>query len=221
MIVAILLAAGASTRAGEDKALAELAGKPLLRWSADRLAAEARVDRLLVVHRQGASPAAFGEVLHGLAKPYALVAGGARRADSVRAGLRACQDAEAVLVHDAARPFLAAATLVRILDAYERHRAAAAALPVADTLRRAQDEWAGETIEREDVWAMQTPQVFSRAALARAYARAEAPTDCAAAAVAAGVKVRLVRGDPLNFKVTTAEDLALARLLVARGVVKP
>ncbi len=220
MLVAILLAAGASTRAGEDKALAEIGGVPLLRWSADRIAAEPRVDRVLVVTRPGAKPAPLGESLRGLAKPHSLVEGGARRADSVRAGLRACPEADAVLVHDAARPFVDAATIARVLDAFERHGAAAAALPVADTLRRAMDEWAGETLDREGVWAMQTPQAFTRAALARAYARAEAPTDCAAAAVVAGVKVRLVRGDPLNFKVTAADDLVVARLLAARGVVK-
>ena len=220
MLVAILLAAGASTRAGEDKVFADLGGKPLLRWSADRLAAEPRVGRLVVVSRPGAKEATVGEGLRGLAKPCSIVEGGARRADSVRAGLRASTDADAVLVHDAARPFVDPETITRVLDGLERHGAAAAGLPVADTLRQG-DEWAGETIDREGLWAMQTPQAFTRAGLARAYARAEAPTDCAAAAVVAGVKVRLVRGGPLNFKVTTAEDLAVARLLVERGVVRP
>ncbi len=156
-----------------------------------------------------------------MTKPHSLTAGGPRRADSVRAGLRACAEADRVLVHDSARPFLDAATLARVLDAAERDGAAAAALPVADTLRLGADEWAGETLEREGLWAMQTPQVFARAALARAYARAEAPTDCAAAAVAAGVKVRLVLGDRLNFKVTTAADLRFARALAERGIATP
>lgn len=221
MLVAIVLAAGASVRAGEDKAFAELGGRPVLRWSTDRLAAERRVDRLVVVIRPGLRKALVEERLRGLTKPHTLVEGGARRADSVRAGLRSSTDADAVLVHDAARPFVDAATLARVLDAFQRYGAAAAALRMSDTLREGANEWAGETIERDGVWAMQTPQAFTRAGLARAYARAEAPTDCAAAAVVAGIRVRLVRGDPLNFKLTSAEDLAYARLLAAKGVVAP
>ncbi len=220
MLVAILLAAGAATRVGENKVLADLAGKPVLRWSADRFAAEPRVGHVTVVHRPGAK-AMVGECLRGLAKPFSLVEGGARRADSVRAALRANAEVDAVAVHDAARPFVDAATISRVLDAFERYGAAAAALPVADALRRGVDEWAGETTDREGMWAMQTPQAFARHALARAYARAEAPTDCAEAAVAAGVKVRLVRGQPLNFKVTTSDDLAVARALAAAGAVRP
>lgn len=218
MLVAILLAAGSSVRAGEDKVFADLGGRPLLRWSADRLAAELRIGRVVVVTREERKREA-GEALRGLSRPYSLCPGGAARADSVRAGLAVSRDADAVLVHDAARPFLDEGTLGRVLGAFAEHGAAAAGLPVAETLRRG-DNWAGETIERDGLWAMQTPQAFSRAALADAYARASAPTDCAAAVVAAGGRVRLVRGDPLNLKITTSEDLALARALVAAGVVR-
>jgi 2-C-methyl-D-erythritol 4-phosphate cytidylyltransferase/2-C-methyl-D-erythritol 2,4-cyclodiphosphate synthase len=218
VLVAILLAAGSSTRAGVDKALADIAGKPMVRWAAEALAAEGRVDRLLVVERRGTHE--IGEAVRGVPKPSFVWPGGETRADSVRAALRATVDAEVVLVHDAARPFVDAATIARVLDAQERHGAAAAGLPLADTIRRADDEWAGATVDREGLWAMQTPQAFRRADLVRGYDAAPTATDCAAAAVAAGVRVRLVRGSPLNFKVTTAEDLDLARTLAQAGALR-
>ena len=218
MLVAILLAAGASTRAGVDKALADIAGRPMVRWAADALAKETRVDRLLVVERKGAH--AIGEAVRGIAKPFSVWPGGETRADSVRSALRASIGAETVLVHDAARPFVDAATIARVLDAQREYGAAAAALPIADTIRRGADGWAGPTLDREGVWAMQTPQAFRRAELARAYQVAGDATDCAAVAVAAGIRVRLVAGSPVNFKVTSPDDLELARALASAGAVR-
>lgn len=247
MLAALLLAAGAAMRAGEDKALADLGGVPLVRWAAARLAADPRVG-LLVVAARADGHRAMAQALLGIGRPeIRIVSGGATRADSVRAALGAVGAAERVLVHDGARPFLDAATLARVVEGLEAHGAAAAALPVADTLRRGgeprpprdrlspdrQDDpaadggraaalgWAGETIERAGLYAMQTPQAFARDALVAAYQVARGdPTDCAAAVLANGGRVRLVPGHPLNFKVTTAEDLSFARALVAAGVVR-
>lgn len=227
MLVAIIAAAGTSERAGEDKALADLGGVPMVRWSAERLAREPRVGRLVVVCRDAAKTE-VGVALRGLPKAWGFATGGAARADSVQAGLQAAADlrvaggVDAVIVHDAARPFVDAPTIARVIDALERDAGAAAALPLADTLRRgdAQD-WAGETIDRRDTWAMQTPQAFPCAVLAEALARAgDAVTDCAEAVLRCGGRVRLVRGHALNFKVTTAEDLAVARALADAGVVR-
>ena len=217
MLVAILLAAGSSTRAGVDKAMADIGGTPMVRWAADALAAEARVERLLVIERKGVHE--IGEAVRGITKPYAVWPGGETRADSVRSALRATVGAEIVLVHDAARPFVDASTIARVLDAQARHGAAAAALPVADTIRRADEEWAGPAFDRDGAWAMQTPQAFRRVDLLRGYDAVDGATDCAGAALAAGIRVRLVRGSPLNFKVTTAEDLELARSLARAGLV--
>ncbi|OLC53271.1 MAG: 2-C-methyl-D-erythritol 4-phosphate cytidylyltransferase [Chloroflexi bacterium 13_1_40CM_4_68_4] len=217
MLVAIVLAAGASTRAGENKALADIGGRPMVRWAADALAADSRVSRLLVVERKGAHE--IGEAVRGVAKPYAVWPGGETRADSVRSALRASVGADVVLVHDAARPFVDGATIARVIDGQQRHGAAAAALTIADTIRRGEDEWAGDTLERDGVWAMQTPQAFRREDLVRGYDAADTATDCTAAALAAGIRVRLVRGNPLNFKVTSPEDLELARALARAGVV--
>jgi len=218
VLVAILLAAGSSTRAGVDKALAEIAGRPMIRWAAEALAAESRVDRLLVVEPKGKHE--IGAAVHGIAKPFALWPGGATRADSVRSALRASVGAEVVLVHDAARPFVDAATISRVLDGQREFGAAAAAMPLADTIRRGEDGWAGPDLEREGVWTMQTPQAFRREDLARGYDAVDDATDCAAAAAAAGVRVRLVLGSPLNFKITTAADLELARSLARSGAVR-
>ena len=216
MLVAILLAAGAATRAGVDKVLADIGGKPMVRWAAEALAAEPRIERVLVVERKGAHE--IGEAVRGLDKPVLMWPGGATRSDSVRSALRASVGADVVVVHDAARPFVDRGTIARVLDAQERDGAAAAGLPLADTIRRAEDDWAGPSLEREGVWTMQTPQAFRREDLVRGYEASVDATDCAAAAVAAGVRVRLVRGNPLNFKITTAEDLEYARALVRAGL---
>jgi len=117
-------------------------------------------------------------------------------------------------------PTPSSCTIARVLDAFERDGAAAAALPLADTIRRADaDSWAAEPLDRDGVWVMQTPQAFRYADLVKGYAIRADATDCAAAAQAAGVRVRLVAGHPANFKVTSPEDLAFARSLVARGAV--
>jgi 2-C-methyl-D-erythritol 4-phosphate cytidylyltransferase/2-C-methyl-D-erythritol 2,4-cyclodiphosphate synthase len=216
VLVAILLAAGAATRAGVDKVLADIGGKPMVRWAAEALAAEPRIERVLVVERKGAHE--IGEAVRGLDKPVLMWPGGATRSDSVQSALRASVGADVVVVHDAARPFVDRGTIARVLDAQERDGAAAAGLPLADTIRRAEDDWAGPSLEREGVWTMQTPQAFRREDLVRGYEASVDATDCAAAAVAAGVRVRLVRGNPLNFKITTAEDLEYARALVRAGL---
>lgn len=219
MLVALLLAAGRSERASEDKALADLGGMPLFLWAAARLAADDRVGAIVIAARADA----LGETERAarrVPKIKAVVAGGATRADSARAALAATGEAAAVLVHDAARPFVDSDTIGRVIDALDSHGAAAAAFPVADTLRRGED-WAGETIDRTGVQAMQTPQAFDRAALLAAYGAHPQATDCAEAFLRSGGRVRLVRGHPLNFKVTTAEDLAYARALVAAGLIRP
>jgi 2-C-methyl-D-erythritol 4-phosphate cytidylyltransferase len=221
VLAAVLLAGGASARVGEDKVLADLGGVPLFLWGASRLVSHRRVDARVVVVR----PEALGAVedaAAGLRKLAAIVPGGSTRAGSARAGLAAARTASHIIVHDAARPFVDEGTIERVLEALDADGAAAAALPVGDTVRRAADGWADEAVERTGLWAMQTPQAFDREAIAEAYARTRGdPTDCAAAARERGIRVRLVRGHPLNFKVTSAEDLGLARALVAAGLVRP
>jgi 2-C-methyl-D-erythritol 4-phosphate cytidylyltransferase len=214
MTVALIVAAGSGQRlrAGVPKAYVELAGRPLLQWSVDALTATRGIDQIVVaLPPDGAAPA--GTV---------GVAGGSCRSESVLRALEAARPAETVLVHDAARPLLTEALAERViaaLDADERADAAIAAAPVTDTIKRAGGEGGEvrETLDRGELWAVQTPQVFRRGALERALeVGAEtlaAATDDAWLIERAGGRVIVVPSPAENIKVTTAFDLRVAELL--------
>jgi 2-C-methyl-D-erythritol 4-phosphate cytidylyltransferase len=215
MTVALIVAAGSGERlgAGRPKALVELAGRPLLQWSIDALRAVAGIERIVV-----ALPA-------GAAAPEGVtaVAGGAVRSDSVRRALAAAGDGEIVLVHDAARPLLTAelaASVIAALEARADVAAAIAAVPVTDTIKRvAEGNRVSETLDRSRLWAVQTPQVFRRAALERALdvpaAELAQATDDAWLIERSGGRVIVVCGHEQNLKVTTPLDLRVAELLLA------
>ena len=163
MTVALIVAAGSGERlqAGRPKALVELAGRPLLQWSIDALRELDGLARIVVAMPPGAGVPAPGGVL--------AVDGGASRSDSVRRALAAAGEGDPVLVHDAARPLVTAALAASVIAALAGDRdadAAIAALPVTDTVKRVDPTGAVlETLERSELWAVQTPQVFRRAAL--------------------------------------------------------
>ena len=212
---AIIVAAGAGQRAGGDapKQWRPLAGRPVARWSAEALLASG-ADEVVVVIRPGDGPAAAA-AFAGLPR-WRTVAGGAERAESVRAGLAAlAPDSEVVLIHDAARPFLGAAHVEALLAGLQHADAALPALPVSDTLKRT--EAAGvATVPRERLHRAQTPQAFRVGALRAAYAAwtpGEAATDDAAVVERAGGRVVLVPGDPMLMKLTYAEDFPMAERL--------
>ncbi|MGE5502120.1 MAG: bifunctional 2-C-methyl-D-erythritol 4-phosphate cytidylyltransferase/2-C-methyl-D-erythritol 2,4-cyclodiphosphate synthase [Ignavibacteriales bacterium] len=213
---AVIVAAGSGSRAGPGaaKQWRLLAGKPVLRWSAEALAA-AGSRELVVVIPEGAEADA-ARVLEGL-PGWRTVAGGATRSKSVQAGLHALTgpDDEPVLIHDAARPFVTRAHVEALLTALADADGAIPALPVADTLKQQVN---GHTItaSREGLWRAQTPQAFRKQRLAEAYAawNAEAdPTDDAAVIEAAGGRVALVPGDPMLMKLTWPEDFEMAERL--------
>jgi 2-C-methyl-D-erythritol 4-phosphate cytidylyltransferase/2-C-methyl-D-erythritol 2,4-cyclodiphosphate synthase len=160
------------------------------------------------------------EALAGL-EGWSAVAGGAARADSVRAGLdalKASADAR-VLIHDAARPFLDAATIGRVLAALDQYEAALPVLPVADSLRRGADDVLGESVDRDGLWRAQTPQGFRLETIRAAYAAwpdASPPTDDAEVVRAAGRTVAMVAGDTRLMKLTYPEDFAMAEALIPR-----
>ena len=220
---AVIVAAGSGSRAGpgQAKQWRLLAGKPILRWSVEALAA-AGAARIVVVVPPGDEPMA-GEVLAGL-EGWVAVAGAPARAGSVQAGLRALEGRpgdEAVLIHDAARPFVTAAHVAALLTALDGADGAVPALPVPDTLKRREGDAPVATISREHLWRAQTPQAFPLAGLRAAYAAwpAEAgePTDDAAVVEAAGGRIALAPGDPLLMKLTYPEDFAMAEALAAQS----
>jgi 2-C-methyl-D-erythritol 4-phosphate cytidylyltransferase/2-C-methyl-D-erythritol 2,4-cyclodiphosphate synthase len=220
-IAAIIVAAGSGNRAGEGpaKQWRRLAGKPVLRWSAEALLA-AGVSPLIVVI-PAADTARTAECLAGLAG-WISTPGGAMRAESVKAGLAALAevaDDAAVLVHDAARPFVAAHHLKALTEALRDAEGAIPALPVADTLKR-QAPGALETVPRDGLWRAQTPQAFRLGVLRAAYAAwpkdAGEPTDDAAVVERAGGRVALAPGDPMLMKLTYPEDFTMAEALAAQ-----
>jgi 2-C-methyl-D-erythritol 4-phosphate cytidylyltransferase len=217
MAVALIVAAGRGERLGSDrpKALVTVAGRPMLEWSVDALRQVDAVQRIVV-----ALPA---EAVSQAPADTIAVAGGAVRSQSVREALRAAGDGDPVIVHDAARPLAPAELFWRALSELEDSGADAviAAVPVSDTIKEVGTDGrtVARTIERSRLWAVQTPQVFRRAALERALGDASdellaAATDDAWLVERAGGVVRVVDAGPSNIKITTTTDLRLAELLM-------
>jgi 2-C-methyl-D-erythritol 4-phosphate cytidylyltransferase/2-C-methyl-D-erythritol 2,4-cyclodiphosphate synthase len=205
--VALIVAAGSGSRTGGDvpKQYRRVAGKALLAHAIDHLA-HPRIDAIQVVIGAG-QEAAYAEAVGARPLP-APVTGGATRRESVANGLAALGDADVVLIHDAARPFLPGAVIDRLLDGLEGHDGAIPALPVVDTLTTR----AGDQVDREALVRVQTPQVFRLDAIRAAHAAwtGDEPTDDAQVARTAGMDVVLVEGDPALEKLTYEADFVRA-----------
>jgi 2-C-methyl-D-erythritol 4-phosphate cytidylyltransferase len=211
---AILVAAGRGERLGleQPKAFAKLGEDPMLAEPLRRLEDSDWVDAIVLVAPPGwEEPAILLAEELGCGKVSACVPGGETRADSVRAGLAEVpEDAAVVLVHDAARPLLPEAVIERVLAPLsEGWDGAVPGVPVSDTLKRVGADGAVlETVERDSLYAVQTPQAFLADVLRRALAGGVDATDCAGLVEASGGRVKVVPGDPQLLKVTTADDLA-------------
>lgn len=216
---AVVVAAGKGTRmkAEDRKPFLPLAGKPIVVHTVEALAQSDFVEHIvLVVGEADVERAERICAEYGLDKVRRIVPGGAERQHSVRAGLLALSS-EWALVHDGVRPFVTPDIIERCLDAARRTGGAVAAVPVKDTIKRAdEDGLVAETPDRSRLWAVQTPQLFRRtellAALDAALAAGFVGTDDASVAERAGMPVALAMGDYRNIKLTTPEDLALAQL---------
>jgi 2-C-methyl-D-erythritol 4-phosphate cytidylyltransferase len=224
MAVALIVAAGSGERlgAGRAKAFVELAGRPMLAWSLAALSACAGIERIVVATPPDATPVTTDPAA-GPEDSLRYVAGGATRSESVRLALAAAGPGDPVLVHDAARPLLTSELAERVIDALAREPAADAAIaaaPVTDTVKRVDDAGAvSETLDRSRLWAVQTPQVFRRAALEQALAvppeELARATDDAWLIERAGGRVIVVPGGEENLKVTRPLDLRIAELVLA------
>jgi len=212
----VIVAAGTSQRmAGINKLFASLEGKPLLSWSVDTCQRYSLVQQIVLVLND--EDLARGQKLkkeRGWFK-VTLCPGGTRRQDSVREGLRQIRDCDLAMIHDGARPFLTPDLIEDGLKVVGEIGAAVAAVPVKDTIKLAADErLIEETLQRDRLWAAQTPQIFNYDMINRAYDNLAAEvTDDATAVERLGHKVQLYMGDYKNIKVTTTEDLALAKII--------
>jgi 2-C-methyl-D-erythritol 4-phosphate cytidylyltransferase len=219
MAVALIVAAGRGERlgSGRPKALVPLCGRPMLEWSVVALQAVPAVTQIVI-----ALPA---DELGAAPEGTLAVSGGLQRSHSVRNALAACAGGDPVIVHDAARPLATSRLFQQALEELGRTPEAAAviaAAPVADTIKETGDDGVtvARTLARDKLWAVQTPQVFRRAALERALTAASdeelaRATDDAWLVERSGGMVRILGADPGNMKITTPEDLRVAELLLA------
>lgn len=210
---AVLAAAGSGDRLGADrpKAFVRLGDRPLLGESLERLDASDWIDAIVVAAPPGwEEPAILLAEELGCGKVSACVAGGATRGESVRAALAEVPgDAAVVVVHDAARPLLDDAVVERVVTALnEGWDGAVPGLPVADTVKRVDGERVVETLARDELRAVQTPQAFVANVLRDAcQGDVSGASDCASLVEARGGRVKVVEGDPRLVKVTEAADL--------------
>jgi 2-C-methyl-D-erythritol 4-phosphate cytidylyltransferase len=230
-LLGLIPAAGAGTRHGGEvpKQYALLGGRPLLVHAVDALLADPRIATVLVVVAPGDTR---WRALAFDPRVRCAAVGGACRAQSVRNGLQelAARDEDWILVHDAARPCLAAGELARLIDEVTDDEVGGLlALPLADTLKRGDcgaDAAPSSrccrvqaTVDRDGLWRALTPQMFRAGVLARALQAAgplERITDESAAVEALGLRPRLVAGEATNIKVTTPADFPLAEAILAR-----
>ena len=222
-VTALIVAAGKGERLGGDipKQFRPIGGKPVLRWAVEALIQHPRVDAVRVVVGAGQQELA-SESLHGL-DVGSFILGGETRARSAYNGLAAVEgEAEYVLVHDAARAFCPGAVVDRLLDALRLRDGAVPVLAEKDTLTKITGtETLGDSVDREQVFRVQTPQAFKLRTLLHAIEdwRATDPTDEAAYLRAKRIPVAVVEGDPMLDKLTTQTDWDRAEALLASGLV--
>ena len=225
MTTAILLAAGKSSRMGAnvDKAFLSLVDKPVVAWSLLAFERCTDIDSIVLVVRKDQLLASKAVVkMFGISKAAKIVAGGAKRQESVAAGLEACDlDTRYVVVHDAARPLVTPEVISEVVKNVKRFPAVTVGYPMADTVKRCdKGSTVSETIPRDKLWAVQTPQAFNAQLIKRAYAEVEKRkvevTDDASAVELLGEPVKIYETDLPNLKITTVEDLQLAAAVVLK-----
>jgi 2-C-methyl-D-erythritol 4-phosphate cytidylyltransferase len=223
---ALIPAAGRGQRMGLDheKQFLPLEGKPLLAHTLARFEETPGIDRIVVIVPPGRETFCSKEIVEpwGLRKVTHVVGGGETRQRSVTTGFRCLdEDVEVVVIHDGARPFVTPALIRAAIDAAIKDGSAVTAIPESDTLKRVSGEGTVlETLDRRDLWRAQTPQAFRRPILQHALIYAAEhnldTTDEASLVEALSWPVRIIPGSIWNFKITSPDDLALAKLLLCQ-----
>lgn len=229
IVTAIVPAAGEGTRFGGAirKQFIALNGLPILSHTVKALAASEALAAVIVVVPPG-EESIGQDALHraGVDIQAEVVPGGQERQDSVYNGLqRAKPDTDLVLIHDGVRPFVSREVILATIDAAKEWGAAVTAVPVTDTIKRVdKDGLVVDTPAREQLWSVQTPQVFRYALLMRAHRAVReqrvVATDDAALVEQLGVRIKVVRGSYENLKITSEEDLPLADLILRRRMAR-
>jgi 2-C-methyl-D-erythritol 4-phosphate cytidylyltransferase / 2-C-methyl-D-erythritol 2,4-cyclodiphosphate synthase len=221
-VAAIIAAGGRGVRFGADrpKQFLAIGGRSILELSVAALAASDRIQEIVVALPEEHLDAGSKALRAAIGRPIAVVAGGARRQDSVaNAFAKTSQESDIILIHDAARPFVTREVIDRAIDGAKRHGAVVAATGVRDTVKQAGEastdgaRLVRATIPRDSIFLAQTPQAFRRDILARALDEGKGvdATDEAMLVERLGVPVHVIEGDATNVKITTPEDLAVAQ----------
>lgn len=218
----VIPAAGQGKRmnAGKNKLFIELSGIPIIIYTLRVFEADPKC-RGIILSINPQEEVIFSELIesYGLKKVKKLVPGGAERQQSVFNGLKHA-DADIVLVHDGARPFIHKELIHQLTEAASLHAGAIVAVPVKDTIKKVQDRSVVETMERSSLWAVQTPQAFRVSILSKAHQEAEDDhflgTDDASLLERIGQQVVIIEGDYDNIKITTQEDLYFAEAILQK-----
>lgn len=226
MNVAIITAAGQSKRMGKtDKQMISLSGYPVLVYSVNTFEESLHVDKFIIT----ASPERVKEyedlltITYPFTKLHKVIAGGKERQDSVWFGLQALKklSPEIVVIHDGARPFVSEELLEKAVRTARQEGSAVIGYPVTDTVKQiAKDGFVEKTVSRDNLWVVQTPQVFQFSLIYKAYEQAIADnfygTDDSSLVERMGCFVKLVLGSKTNIKITVAEDLQMAEAIIHR-----
>ena len=219
MLTAIIVAAGSSKRVGFDKLFSKIGNRSVLEHALAAFEEAESVSEIIVVSRD---PKLVQDGINraGFRKVHAVIRGGERRQDSVQFGLNAVDQAsEFVAVHDAARPLITPREIERVFSVARKHAAAVLAAPITDTLKFADaNQVVSGSIDRQNVFAMQTPQIFRRESLLDAYERVSRNsltiTDEVSAIEHAGGSIVILRWHDHDLKITYASDLPLAEFIL-------
>jgi 2-C-methyl-D-erythritol 4-phosphate cytidylyltransferase len=209
----IVVAAGEGRRFGSAKPYALLKGKPILDWSLDAFESHQDVAEVILVLRDDSRKRDYSGRYR---KIVSVVRGGKKRQDSVLSGFRQIDPTktEIVLVHDGVRPLVSSELISRIILAVQKKGAVVPAVPLKDTVKRVNGQEVEQTLEREKLFRVQTPQGFFYSVLKAAYEQADKEdfygTDEAVLVERTGKRVYVVQGDPKNIKITTPEDIKIA-----------
>jgi 2-C-methyl-D-erythritol 4-phosphate cytidylyltransferase len=221
VLSAIIVAAGDSRRMGFDKLFATIAGRPVIAHTIDAFERAGCVDEIIVVTREDRRAEIKTIVRNeNFKKVRPIIPGGKHRQDSVRAGLgQLAPDSRYVAIHDAARPLITAEQIESVFEQCRIHAAASLAEPISDTLKYADAEFfVTAPVDRHQLYAMQTPQIFERQLIEDAYravyAENASVTDEVSAIERLGHMIILIPNKDLNFKITYPRDLALAEFVL-------
>lgn len=224
--VAIITAAGSGKRMGRPKQFLEIGGKPIVEWAVAAFEKAGVIDEIiLVVNKEDISKA----TMFKYSKLKQVVAGGEERQASVNNGLKVvADDTEIVAIHDGARPFITPEIIENAVAEAKASGAVVVGVPVCDTIKRVTRlvpsgvEGDGrrivETVDRSELWRAQTPQVFKKDIIIKAFESNDRVTDDAMLVEKMGIPVKMVMGSYRNFKITTPDDLAIAEKIIKEGV---